>query len=970
MAEVAQVTGLRPSIGPSTGGTLVTIRGSDLGDSEEDILDVTIGGVSVRSSLRYFSSSKLQCFTAPCSQPSGPVVVTTTAGRGVSHVTFVFEQVESDDDEDPPTIGMLTESRVWKEEVLDDTFGLRLAPASSIDRDPLNLQLEDTRKPLRGEIKSRVQALEEQEGGSHVLSDQHFSPALCLVKLYRDCTRNELERGLRHLERMEEEHDRNLKQLINVSSSTFVSAFDAVLNANRRIKFHKRTLNSASITSKLAESISKLEETTHATYDAILERQKEANQHRAMLHVLATHRFLFNLPRSLRDSIAREEWAQVILDLGKARKLFSDPAVSAFHQVKATIEAIAGEVKATLYRRLSAMPLPLTAIEEITAHLLALDPQSEPGWYAIQQLQSFILSEMERLVGQLANATSLVRSSLDAANADESTREHDTRTQLTLLQAKQRIEDADKPPRILFAEHVCAVAMEFCPMLWRLANSSYPPLDEDEASGSQPTTPSRKRRHSTMYQSMFDASDHLQMDMQRLLVRRKQIKDFVETATLRATSLLRQNLLRAQDDESLEHANARILLPRLASRISGCCKVMRAEKLPEECVTGFEGVLSELHLFTIHTVFRLAEKEIRQLCDKEDWQPLEDGTRTTLPEKFLHILTDTLHSLKEFASASTATADALDQVNVEALLSSTFSSFADVLEQLAMAPVPAHTSRSQSMSGLDEDRGSVSSGVDETTRRIHTLQHRLLCIISNTFYTRDVVAGTLTADLDELRVDLSDLFDATLEKYSELQRRLMDKLVDVQAQSFVTILRHNAAAGLKSLPATLSIRPYVMLILFDLVLLHHEITNTAKGFTGRILAAITEQLSTGMLQAVRQVVGAPPRVITQLHAEVVVFQRVLHAFDNETSLWSGVLKVLASKAAKAKRNSSSGGGSSSSRGRQLPTPGRHSPTAAAPPLTISAEIEAAVDAFMRRSRVHLHCLMQQDSDLSDSDVEV
>lgn len=48
--------------------------------------------------------------------------------------------------------------------------------------------------------------------------------------------------------------------------------------------------------------------------------------------------------------------------------------------MKATIEEIAEEVKTTLYKQLSCMPLPLATIEELTSHLVTLDPNSEPGW--------------------------------------------------------------------------------------------------------------------------------------------------------------------------------------------------------------------------------------------------------------------------------------------------------------------------------------------------------------------------------------------------------------------------------------------------------------------------------------------------------------------------------------------------------------------------------------------------------------
>lgn len=47
---------------------------------------------------------------------------------------------------------MLTESKVWKDEIVDDIVDIRMTPASNTDRDPLNLKIEDD-KTIRGETK-------------------------------------------------------------------------------------------------------------------------------------------------------------------------------------------------------------------------------------------------------------------------------------------------------------------------------------------------------------------------------------------------------------------------------------------------------------------------------------------------------------------------------------------------------------------------------------------------------------------------------------------------------------------------------------------------------------------------------------------------------------------------------------------------------------------------------------------------
>jgi len=71
-----------PTDGPEAGGSLVTITGTNLGNSAQDILDVTIAGASCVATLIWNSSTLISCITtARIPQTmSGPVIVTTTSG--------------------------------------------------------------------------------------------------------------------------------------------------------------------------------------------------------------------------------------------------------------------------------------------------------------------------------------------------------------------------------------------------------------------------------------------------------------------------------------------------------------------------------------------------------------------------------------------------------------------------------------------------------------------------------------------------------------------------------------------------------------------------------------------------------------------------------------------------------------------------------------------------------------------------
>ena len=90
--RVAQIT---PSSGPLSGGTRVTLTGSSLGSSKEDILNVTIGTVQCTSIFLAEKHKELKCTTGRAERVgAAPVrIVTTSRGRSLSHPpppTFIY----------------------------------------------------------------------------------------------------------------------------------------------------------------------------------------------------------------------------------------------------------------------------------------------------------------------------------------------------------------------------------------------------------------------------------------------------------------------------------------------------------------------------------------------------------------------------------------------------------------------------------------------------------------------------------------------------------------------------------------------------------------------------------------------------------------------------------------------------------------------------------------------------------------
>lgn len=90
-SRAPEITGLSPKAGLLSGGTRITVRGCNLGNSKEDIVSVTLCGCDLYSTLEYHSPAKLVVVTKPWNG-SGPVVVETkSGGRGTSTLNFTFQ---------------------------------------------------------------------------------------------------------------------------------------------------------------------------------------------------------------------------------------------------------------------------------------------------------------------------------------------------------------------------------------------------------------------------------------------------------------------------------------------------------------------------------------------------------------------------------------------------------------------------------------------------------------------------------------------------------------------------------------------------------------------------------------------------------------------------------------------------------------------------------------------------------------
>lgn len=106
--EPPKVTGLSPKEGPP--GTLITIRGENLGESEDDLIGVSICDVDCLIWSEWKSSSKIVARSG-IAYGLGDVIVFTKSG-GIGTCTVQFKSIKD-------IIGPIKESSVWVNEGKD-----------------------------------------------------------------------------------------------------------------------------------------------------------------------------------------------------------------------------------------------------------------------------------------------------------------------------------------------------------------------------------------------------------------------------------------------------------------------------------------------------------------------------------------------------------------------------------------------------------------------------------------------------------------------------------------------------------------------------------------------------------------------------------------------------------------------------------------------------------------------------------
>lgn len=967
-----RITSLRPSVGPTTGETLLMIRGENLGEDARDILDVKVGDVSCRRTLSFDSPYCIYVRTPPGEGTVSVIITTESGGEGVCMVTFSYEprylatnwQVDR-----------TLEIDLWREE-FEEATAVSIQPGH-IENDPLGLGYSvkvklnpegnaslDTQDPLF-ELRRLF------PNATSSLSSEAFQPSWLLIERYQKTDLDDFKRGLENLEETVAMHNSTTFNLLNANASVFVECFQALSEVHSQIMQDRQLSENGDIAGRFEASLNRVVKSGEDLFVPLLDRRRTVECDRNALNVLTSYRFLFNLPQSLRRHHRHAAWAQIIQDFKKADTLFRTTTVPAFIKVMSEVDRIMEMVKKSLYELLEKLPSTVQDQERIIGYLNELGVTDDPGWFCLQKQQRFIEEEMTKCLRALESALKRENKGSPVAGASwaklravmsvhrslSSTRSGPF-TAWRTRQQQQQLDQPDtsdsasssKPSRVVFIENMSRIIVEFLPLLWRLgqlsssSSSAVAPAGQSASaltsSSSMPAQATRTsgrgaaaRRTSIVLPEAFnleapsgsvDGTDE----------QRNRVADMVFGILSTYCTHVREQFM--EEDEE----GARDWMPHCESHIRACHRGLTAVGLPRRAIVLLDTLLSDLHQHTVTAIFTHAKKEISQSMLQETWVPEAHCTHTRLPAFFAQALRSAFATLQDLMSGSTVPATALAEKMVERLFCDCVDAMALLLSTAAssLAAEPVVNSLTLRIDAASE---SSQKQQQQQQRNEPTVEYKLTCLLANTLFCREQCIPELLTRFAALQLTPGTAVKKSVGALATLQETIFNSLLDRYGSVIKKLLDGCTADTWSLLVPSTTPRAYLRHVLMAMVTVHASTHAAARPFVFRVLSTLVRMTADHVRSIFADLPKLEPHCLILLQVELLVMKDVLTLFDDEhSSVWLPAIEALQSAPVLARTSTS----------RQLPTAPSSSSKRALPAVPQKAERAQAYIRFDRLSK--------------------
>ncbi|KAF8366973.1 sec-5 [Pristionchus pacificus] len=283
-----EITGLSPSEGVP--GTLITIRGKNLGIDQNDVVMLQICGQDSLHTMKWISSSKILARVGNVSnRGEGDVRMMTRSGGRAGHIMkfrVFIKQVQP-----------LEESAVW----VDET---KTVPGRETIRNVTLVTEEIDALGLRPTKKMDQGLLERQFGTatSGNLRMENFDPKFYLLENYFDATLDQLREGITNLEKAKVDQEKKSEEMHRAHLYSLINCVSTLATLHQQLEEHKGEM---AVTKIIGDKVSQAREKAESVFKDVLARKDTADATRNALSVLTRFKFIFFLPKQIDENMAK-----------------------------------------------------------------------------------------------------------------------------------------------------------------------------------------------------------------------------------------------------------------------------------------------------------------------------------------------------------------------------------------------------------------------------------------------------------------------------------------------------------------------------------------------------------------------------------------------------------------------------------------------------------------------------------------
>ncbi|GAB4814736.1 hypothetical protein N2152v2_001782 [Parachlorella kessleri] len=712
-------------------------------------------------------------------------------------------------------------------------------------------------------------------------ASEQFDPELYLKVIHSDTTVQELSRGLHNLKLQLSEHTGQLKALVKENFERFISSKNTIDDIYAKLQKAEADgqegvdgTSSSEVMVAVLQVLRTLlrtdvvvQDEARRAFGPLLERQSKADRIKQVLGLIRRYEAVVRLPSRVREHAQARDYEQVVADYRKARALLADHTselpqqaqqdsmwLKLLEEIDKVVCGVAYDLEAAV-RSVQSVP---GEVHDAIKYLLQLQALGVRAAQGLDPARLYMESQERHIMGVLEGAQQQYRDRV-AVLLQRKQESEDREEQLAALAnlgitpppsaagpppaAPTSAESLGKATQLATVQHVArltAALAQWLPPVWTLTQARLPGL---AGIGSAATSIER---------GMAEAEQAIG---RVLAAYRHAVRDcFGSSGCLDAAGLLSTlrdivaGCLEVQQAVAAEGGPA----PTAAVEVMSAL----AEQAAKQCIAALRGEL---------------QAAVARLCEGEDWVMDVASQRAGAP------VTGAVAGLRQLITTGmqhlAAALSEAGRVQVNPLRKSAapardaffgcFTAYGAGLRKLAEGVTQQQQEQQKGGSGSTvSTRSAASPGETSVGRRL-----LLLCANANAVHGRllgqlyrtwgpmlqaggspkegQAAAAQCAAELEAVEHDL-------VMAYIDRKQAVLDQVME---EFFF-----GDGTDWESAPPPTGMRPVVLELLHTLVLVQAELSSTAPGVLGEVVAELVTSLVEGFAEILRQEGGLPPGI--------------------------------------------------------------------------------------------------------------